>query len=94
MKHPVLTNHSLTYQVFADILRLHPAFEVSDGMVQLIGHYLNLRQDGLKFWLMCKERKNKGKLVHIVADVLQTPRIDVCPLLLHLKCTNYIFLKS
>jgi len=53
----------MTYQAFGNILWLHPTCDVGDGMVQLIDHYVDLRKDGLKFWLMWKDSNLKGKLV-------------------------------
>lgn len=52
----------LTYQVFAHILRLHPACEVTEGAMELVHHYFNLRQDGLKFWLLCNDSNNSKKI--------------------------------
>lgn len=55
--HKLLISHFLTYQVFAHILRLHPACEVTEGTMELVHHYFNLRKDGLKFWLLCNDSK-------------------------------------
>lgn len=57
-KYVLMNCHCLTYQVFADILWLHPACEVSDGEVQLVDHDINLGHDGLKFWLTIRRRRS------------------------------------
>ena len=46
-----------THQVFGHILRLHPAGDVGDGVENVVGHDIDLREDGLKFWLMSDNRK-------------------------------------
>lgn len=56
--HTINKSFFLTYQVFAHILRLHPACEVTEGAMELVHHYFNLRQDGLKFWLLCNNSNN------------------------------------